>query len=90
MQGNVSPSNPKYGQKSVSSWNDSYSVNTNQSARSYDRAGQSKADFRQFLDHKVKFREAVKITEPAILHAIHLSYRLQYLKDTAMARFIDD
>jgi len=42
------------------------------------------------LEHKVSYREAVKINDAAVLHAIHLSYRLQYLKDTAMARFVDD
>jgi len=48
------------------------------------------AGFRDFLDHKVKYREEVTISDPAIVRCIHLSYRLQYLKDTAMARFIDD
>ena len=43
------------------------------------------------MNNKVKFREAVKIdNKPKILASIHLTYRLQYLKDTAMARFIDD
>lgn len=48
------------------------------------------AAFRDFLENQVKFREAVRITDPLVCNAIHLSYRLQYLKDTAMARFIDD
>jgi len=38
----------------------------------------------------VKFREAVRISDAGVQNQIHLSYRLQYLKDTAMARFIDD
>jgi len=32
----------------------------------------------------------VKIEDESILEAIHLVYRLTYLKDTAIARFIDD
>jgi hypothetical protein len=32
----------------------------------------------------------VEIKDEAILENIHLVYRLNYLKDTAMARFIDD
>jgi len=38
----------------------------------------------------VKFKEVVNIQEESILESIHLVYRLFYLKDTAMARFIDD
>jgi protein phosphatase-4 regulatory subunit 3 len=38
----------------------------------------------------VKFKEVVKIEDEQILESIHLVYRLNYLKDTAMARFIDD
>lgn len=48
------------------------------------------ADFREFLDNKVKFKQAVDITDPQVTYSIHLSYKLQYLKDTAMARFIDE
>lgn len=48
------------------------------------------AGFREFLENQVKYREAVRINDPLVCNAIHLSYRLQYLKDTAMARFIDD
>jgi len=32
----------------------------------------------------------VKIEDEVILENIHMTYRLNYLKDTAMARFIDD
>jgi hypothetical protein len=32
----------------------------------------------------------VRIDDETILEAIHLSYRLTYLKDTAIARFVDD
>jgi len=46
--------------------------------------------FRDFLENRVRFKEAVTINDPQVLGYIHLSYKLQYLKDTAMARFIDD
>ena len=32
----------------------------------------------------------MQIDDPSIIAYIHLSYKLQYLKDTAMARFIDE
>lgn len=45
---------------------------------------------REFLQNQVKFKEVVKIQDEAVLESIHITYRLTYLKDTAMARFIDD
>lgn len=45
---------------------------------------------RDFLKNQVKFKQVVTITDESILEAIHLNYRLSYLKDTAIARFIDD
>lgn len=39
---------------------------------------------------EVKFKQIVKIDNESILELIHLVYRLNYLKDTAIARFIDD
>ena len=74
----------------------------NSNARSYgnydhfDQANQfsnllaQEADFRDFLKSKVKFKQAVMIEDPQVIYSIHLSYKLQYLKDTAMARFIDE
>ena len=55
-----------------------------------DHQSWSQTSFRNYLETKVKFREAVTINDPTTLNAIHLTYRLQYLKDTAMARFIDE
>ena len=46
--------------------------------------------FREFLTKKVQFKEAVTINDPGIVYIIHLSYRLQFLRDTALARFNDD
>lgn len=38
----------------------------------------------------VKFKQIVVIENEQILNTIHLVYRLTYLRDTAIARFIDD
>ncbi len=45
---------------------------------------------REFLTNKVRHKTIVKISNPQILDSIHLVYRLNYLKDTAIARFVDD
>ena len=45
---------------------------------------------RDFLQSKAKYKTLVKIESPQVLGQIHLVYRLNYLKDTAIARFIDD
>lgn len=42
------------------------------------------------MKNELKFKQVVKISDPQILEYIHLVYRLTYLKDTAIARFIDD
>ena len=42
------------------------------------------------MENQVRYKEAVKINDPGVRQLIHLNYRLNYLKDTAMARFIDD
>lgn len=36
----------------------------------------SDAGFREFLQHKVQFKQAVKIDDPVVIECIHLSYRL--------------
>lgn len=53
-------------------------------------AGGIEPSFRDFLETKVKFKEVVSINDSHIVGCIHLSYKLAFLKDTAMARFIDD
>ena len=45
---------------------------------------------RDFLVNKARFKTIVQITSEQILDSIHLVYRLNYLKDTAIARFVDD
>ena len=42
------------------------------------------------MKNEVKFKQIVKIENQDILNTIHFVYRLIYLKDTAIARFIDD
>ena len=50
----------------------------------------NKLNHRDFLLNKVKFKKIVKIDSEEINNTIHLVYRLHYLKDTAIARFIED
>jgi hypothetical protein len=45
---------------------------------------------RDFLTNEAKFKQIVQIDSDQILNQIHLVYRLNYLKDTAIARFVDD
>ena len=46
--------------------------------------------FRRFLKEKLRFVCVVTITDDKILEAIHLNYRLAFLKDTVIATIIDD
>ncbi len=45
---------------------------------------------REFLKEEVKFKEVVNLDDESIVERIHFIYRLTYLKDTAIARFIED
>ena len=49
-----------------------------------------KANHRQFLGDKSKFKEVVPISDPEVEKKIHQTYRLQYLKDVVLARILDD
>lgn len=49
-----------------------------------------KANHRQFLGDKSKFKEVVPIRDPEVEKKIHQTYRLQYLKDVVLARILDD
>ncbi|KAL7275412.1 Platinum sensitivity protein [Rhizina undulata] len=49
-----------------------------------------KANHRQYLSDKSKFKEVVPIRDPEISKKIHCTYRLQYLKDVVLARILDD
>lgn len=49
-----------------------------------------KANHRQFLGDKSKFKEVVPIRDAEVERKIHQTYRLQYLKDVVLARILDD
>ncbi|KAI5777665.1 component of IIS longevity pathway SMK-1-domain-containing protein [Geopyxis carbonaria] len=49
-----------------------------------------KANHRQFLSDRSKFKEVVPIRDPEVAKKIHQTYRLQYLKDVVLARILDD
>lgn len=49
-----------------------------------------KANHRQWLEGKGRYREVVRIEDPAVTQKIHQTYRLQYLKDVVLARILDD
>jgi protein phosphatase-4 regulatory subunit 3 len=49
-----------------------------------------KANHRQYLDDKTKFKEVVRIENIDIKRKIHYTFRLQYLKDVVLARILDD
>eukprot|EP00357_Protocruzia_adherens_P012412 CAMPEP_0115017410 /NCGR_PEP_ID=MMETSP0216-20121206/28106_1 /TAXON_ID=223996 /ORGANISM="Protocruzia adherens, Strain Boccale" /LENGTH=444 /DNA_ID=CAMNT_0002388233 /DNA_START=625 /DNA_END=1956 /DNA_ORIENTATION=- len=44
---------------------------------------------RNFLSEEVKFRTCVEIEDQEIVNKIHVNYRLSYLKDTALAYYLD-
>nr|ODO02203.1 nuclear protein [Cryptococcus depauperatus CBS 7855] len=49
-----------------------------------------KANFRAHFLESSQYRSVVPIPEPLILHKIHQTYRLLFLKDIVLARMIDD
>ena len=49
-----------------------------------------KANHRQYLKDRSRFKEVVPIEDPAIKKKIHSTWRLQYLKDVVLARILDD
>ncbi|KAJ1659426.1 Platinum sensitivity protein [Dispira simplex] len=51
---------------------------------------QAKANHRAYLSDRARFKEVVPITDPVVRRKIHQSFRLQYLKDTILARMLDD
>lgn len=52
--------------------------------------GTEEAKHRLFFSEKAKFKQVVVIEDPGILTKIRLNFRLTYLKDTALARCIED
>ena len=49
-----------------------------------------KANHRQWLDNQSRYKEVVRIQNEQVRRKIHMTYRLQYLKDVVLARIIDD
>ncbi|KAK9412799.1 putative Component of IIS longevity pathway SMK-1-domain-containing protein [Seiridium unicorne] len=49
-----------------------------------------KANHRQWLEDKSRYKEVVRIEDAQIQKKIHQTYRLQYLKDVVLARILDD
>jgi len=45
---------------------------------------------RQFFNEKLKFKNPFKIEDAKILEKIHINYRLIYLRDIAIGRFIEE
>ena len=49
-----------------------------------------KANHRAYLSDPTKFRQVIEIPSPSIREKIHQTFRLQYFKDVALARFLED
>ena len=49
-----------------------------------------KANHRRYLKDHSRYKEVVKIADPAITKKIHATWRLTYLKDVVLARILDD
>ncbi|EGE07198.1 DUF625 domain-containing protein [Trichophyton equinum CBS 127.97] len=49
-----------------------------------------KANHRQYLNDRSRYKEVVPIKDPIILRRIRHTWRLQYLKDVVLARILDD
>lgn len=46
--------------------------------------------YRKYLKEHVVFKEAIPIKNPVVLSKIHQTYRVGYLKDVVLARFMDE
>lgn len=49
-----------------------------------------KANHRQYLNDRSRYKEVIPIKDPIILRKIRHTWRLQYLKDVVLARILDD
>eukprot|EP00696_Hemimastix_kukwesjijk_P016109 gnl/Hemi2/4415_TR1546_c0_g1_i1.p1 gnl/Hemi2/4415_TR1546_c0_g1~~gnl/Hemi2/4415_TR1546_c0_g1_i1.p1 ORF type:complete len:735 (-),score=190.05 gnl/Hemi2/4415_TR1546_c0_g1_i1:113-2317(-) len=56
----------------------------------YDPDLHTKIKHRDFLKNTATFKQAVQISDPAILCKIHQNFRIQYIKDVVLARILDD
>ncbi|KAG0221806.1 Platinum sensitivity protein [Mortierella sp. GBA43] len=56
----------------------------------YDPRVHPKADHREFLTKRSKFKQIVPIKDPKVEQKIHQVFRLQYLRDRVLTRFLDE
>ncbi|KAK3838428.1 MAG: component of IIS longevity pathway SMK-1-domain-containing protein, partial [Linnemannia elongata] len=52
--------------------------------------GESKEDYREFLSRRSKYKQIVPINDPEVEQKIHQVFRLQYLRDTVLAQYMDE
>ncbi|KAG0318593.1 Platinum sensitivity protein [Linnemannia gamsii] len=52
--------------------------------------GESKEEYREFLSRRSKFKQIVPINDPEVEQKIHQVFRLQYLRDTVLAQYMDE
>ncbi|KAG0246886.1 Platinum sensitivity protein [Mortierella sp. GBA43] len=52
--------------------------------------GDQKEDYREFLTKRAKFKQIVPIEDQEVEQKIHQAYRLHFLKDTVLARVMDE
>ncbi|KAF9366040.1 Platinum sensitivity protein [Mortierella sp. NVP85] len=52
--------------------------------------GDQKEDYREFLTKRAHFKQIVPINDPDMEQKIHQAYRLQFLRDTVLARVMDE
>ncbi|KAG0327382.1 Platinum sensitivity protein [Dissophora globulifera] len=53
-------------------------------------AGDKKHDYREFLTKRARFKQVVPINDAGVEQRIHHVFRLQFLRDTVLMRFMDD
>ncbi|KAF8935949.1 Platinum sensitivity protein [Haplosporangium gracile] len=52
--------------------------------------GESKEEYREFLSRRSKYKQIVPINDPEVEQKIHQVFRLQYLRDTVLAQYMDE
>ncbi|KAG0005619.1 Platinum sensitivity protein [Modicella reniformis] len=52
--------------------------------------GDQKEDYREFLSKRAKFKQIIPINNVDIEQKIHQAYRLHFLRDTVLARVVDE
>lgn len=52
--------------------------------------GDHKEDYREFLTKRSKFKQIIPIDDPEVEQKIHQAYRLHFLRDTVLARVMDE